>query len=146
MTSPLHSPTLRFHVDSIFLKEVKKVPRHVPISEWHNRAVRLLNVKRGISRHVVLFVKAGRFSFGPGKVSSKETTLDWYQNIYVPACELFRIEGIVDIFPGKTASKLYIEIMTNKYYMNEHLGKDVGKFNAMKNYVENLEWRLRSST
>ena len=71
-----------------------------------------------------------------GTVSLKEATLDWYQNIYRPACELFRKEGILDFFPGKTAAELYIEIMTNKYYMSEHLGKDVGMFRAMKDYAE----------
>ena len=72
----------------------------------------------------------------PGTVSLKDATLDWYQNVYRPACELFRKEGIVDFFPGKTASELYIEIMTNKYYMSEQLGKDVGMFHAMKDYAE----------
>jgi hypothetical protein len=70
------------------------------------------------------------------RVSLKEATLDWYQKIYVPVCELFRKEGIADIFPGKTAAELYIEIMTNKYYMSEHLGRDVGMFRAMKDYAQ----------
>ncbi len=69
-------------------------------------------------------------------VSLKEAAHDWYENMYKPVCELFRREKIVDLFPGKTAAELYIEIMTNKYFLSEKIGKDVGMIQAMHDYAE----------
>ncbi len=65
------SPTIRFHVDPIFEEELKKLPWSVPIDEWHRYGVKTLNIKRGISRHVVVFVKVGRFSFGIKEISEE---------------------------------------------------------------------------
>lgn len=69
-------------------------------------------------------------------VSLKEAAHDWYEKVYVPVCELFRREKIVDLFPGKTAAELYVEIMTNKYFLSQKIGKDVGMLEAMNNYAE----------
>jgi hypothetical protein len=69
-------------------------------------------------------------------VSLKEAAHDWYEYMYKPVCELFRREEIVDLFPGKTAAELYIEIMTNKYFLSEKIGKDVGMIQAMHDYAE----------
>lgn len=71
-----------------------------------------------------------------GSVSLEGAAHDWYQNVYVPVCELFRREKVVDFFPGKTAAELYIEIMTNKYYLSQQEGKDVGMVRAVQNYAE----------
>lgn len=63
-------------------------------------------------------------------------TRNWYETIFVPMCEVFRNEKIVDVFPGKTAAELYIEIMTNKYYMSKRANRDVGMAEAMKDYAK----------
>ncbi len=68
-------------------------------------------------------------------VSLAEATRDWYETIFVPICELFRSEHILELFKGKTAAELYIEIMTNKYYLSEREKKDVGMIAAMKDYA-----------
>ena len=68
-------------------------------------------------------------------VSLAAATRDWYGTIFVPICELLRSEHILDLFKGKTAAELYIEIMTNKYYMSERAGRDVGMIAAMKDYA-----------
>ncbi|MEW5797856.1 MAG: DUF4032 domain-containing protein [Bacteroidota bacterium] len=64
-----------------------------------------------------------------------QAALDWYTTVFVPVCEMFRNEGILDLFPGKTAAELYIEIMTNKYYMSEKAGLDVGMIRAAQDYA-----------
>jgi len=61
---------------------------------------------------------------------------DWLHAIFIPLCELFRREGLLELFPGKTASELYVDIMTNKYYLNESAGKDVGMIRATHDYAE----------
>ncbi|MBI2427315.1 MAG: DUF4032 domain-containing protein [Ignavibacteriales bacterium] len=69
------------------------------------------------------------------EISLAEATRDWYETIFVPICEVFRREKIVDVLPGKTAAELYIEIMTNKYYLSEKAGRDVGMIEATQNYA-----------
>jgi hypothetical protein len=68
-------------------------------------------------------------------VSLSTATRDWYETIFVPVCELFRSEHILELFRGKTAAELYIEIMNNKYYLSEFAGKDVGMIAAMNDYA-----------
>ncbi|MFZ4621249.1 MAG: DUF4032 domain-containing protein [Bacteroidota bacterium] len=64
-----HSHRIRFHVDPIFREELERLPWSIPVSDWHQYGVNVLNIKRGISRHVVVFVKTGRFSFGIKEIS-----------------------------------------------------------------------------
>ena len=66
----------------------------------------------------------------------KEATENWYATVFVPTCRMFRTEGILEFFPGKTAAELYIEIMTNKYFLSEDRGEDVGMMQAMKDYAK----------
>jgi len=70
------------------------------------------------------------------EVSYAEASRDWYRGIFVPICDLFRQEGVLDFFPGKTASELYVEIMTNKYFLSRERGRDVGMLLAMHDYAE----------
>jgi len=60
---------------------------------------------------------------------------DWLQKVFIPLCELFKEEGVLDFFPGKTASELYVEVMTHKYYLSKAKGKDVGIAYAMRDYA-----------
>lgn len=68
-------------------------------------------------------------------VSLSSATRDWYETIFVPICALFRSEHILELFRGKTAAELYIEIMNNKYYLSEQAGKDIGMIAAMNDYA-----------
>lgn len=69
------------------------------------------------------------------EVTLAAATKDWYDTVFVPICELFRSENILLLFKGKTAAELYIEIMNNKYYLSEHVKKDVGMIAAMRDYA-----------
>ncbi len=67
----MNNPLLHFQVDSLFQEEIKKLPWHLPLEEWRKTDVRFLNIKQGISRHLVIFVKSGRFSFGIKEISKE---------------------------------------------------------------------------
>ncbi len=68
-------------------------------------------------------------------VSLADAAHDWYRTVFVPICGLFRTEHLIELFRGKTAAELYIEIMNNKYYLSEQAGRDVGMVAAMKDYA-----------
>ncbi|MCI0697283.1 DUF4032 domain-containing protein [candidate division KSB1 bacterium] len=61
---------------------------------------------------------------------------DWLQKVFIPVCELIKKEGVLDFFPGKTASELYVEIMNNKYLLSKEKGKDVGIIHAARDYAK----------
>ena len=61
---------------------------------------------------------------------------DWLKSVFVPMCLLFKEEGVMTIFPHKTASELYVEIMTNKYYLSRAQGSDVGMVHATRDYMK----------
>ncbi|NUN69205.1 MAG: DUF4032 domain-containing protein [Bacteroidetes bacterium] len=79
----LTEPVIQFHVDPIFQRELRALPWHVPIAEWGGHGVHLLNIKRGISRHTVIFVRAGRFSFGIKEISEgiSRKEIDHYEQL-----------------------------------------------------------------
>lgn len=60
---------------------------------------------------------------------------DWLHNVFIPVCELFQQEGVLKLVPGKTASELYVEVMTHKYYLSQAEGGDVGIIRAMRAYA-----------
>ncbi len=70
------------------------------------------------------------------EISLSDAAHDWYENIFVPLCTMFRSEGVLEYFPGKTAAELYVEIMTNKYFLSEKSGKDAGMERAMRDYIK----------
>jgi Domain of unknown function (DUF4032) len=70
------------------------------------------------------------------QVTLAEATQNWFTAIYAPLCKLFRTEGVLECFPGKTAAELYIEIMTHKYFLSTQAGTDVGMVQAMNDYAD----------
>jgi len=70
------------------------------------------------------------------EISYAEAAQDWLNTIFIPMCELFKAEGVVEVFPCKTASDLYVEIMTHKYYLSQQKNSDVGMILAMRDYAK----------
>lgn len=79
------------------------------------------------------------------EVQFREAAQDWLRTIFIPVCELFKSDGILDFFPGKTASDLYVEVMTNKYYLSKEKGRDVGMVYAMRDYAQRFGREQRAS-
>ncbi|KAA3597921.1 MAG: DUF4032 domain-containing protein [Calditrichaeota bacterium] len=72
------------------------------------------------------------------EISLKEAAQDWLENIFLPICDIFRNENLLEIFPHETAADLYVEIMQHKYFLSEKAEKDIGFINAMKSYCNNF--------
>lgn len=70
-----------------------------------------------------------------GEATFPAAAQDWLHNVFIPVCELFQQEGVLKLFPGKTASELYVEVMTHKYYLSQAEGGDVGIIRAMRAYA-----------
>ena len=68
------------------------------------------------------------------EVPLTDAARDWYVNIFKPVCTIFSEYGILEYFPEKTASSLYVEIMEHKYFMSQQEKKDVGLVAALEDY------------
>lgn len=69
------------------------------------------------------------------EVSLVTAAADWLESVFIPVCELFKDEGVLKFFPGRTASELYVEVMTHKYYLSQERRSDVGIIYAVRDYA-----------
>jgi hypothetical protein len=63
-----------------------------------------------------------------------EAAEDWYKEIFKPVCKSFNEQGLLEFFPNKTASSLYVEVMEHKYFMSQRKKEDVGLLAALQDY------------
>ena len=56
-------PNLTFDVDKLYRKEVKQLPWLHPITEWKEFGIKHLDIKRGMGRHVVIFIQVGENNY-----------------------------------------------------------------------------------
>jgi hypothetical protein len=59
------------------------------------------------------------------KMDFQEAALCWYDNIYLPAIETIKRYGILEKFPNRTKTDLYIWINEHKRFLSLKYGKDV---------------------
>ncbi len=70
------------------------------------------------------------------EVPLHEAAVRWRAEVFAPVCALFRKQKVLELFPGKTASDLYVEVMTHKYFLSREKGEDVGMVEALRDYAE----------
>lgn len=65
----------------------------------------------------------------------KETSLIWYDHIYLPAIEIIKNYGILEKFPNRTKTDLYIWINEHKRYLSLKYGREVVIKFAAKDFL-----------
>ncbi|OFW63642.1 MAG: hypothetical protein A2Z35_04870 [Actinobacteria bacterium RBG_19FT_COMBO_36_27] len=58
-------------------------------------------------------------------ITFKEASLIWYDNIYLPAIEIIKHYGLLEKFPNRTKTDLYIWINEHKRYLSLKYGREV---------------------
>ncbi len=53
------------------------------------------------------------------EVSEAEAVADWYDQVYLPTVEIIRSHNVLDEFPGRTESDLYLWIVEHLYFLRE---------------------------
>ena len=53
------------------------------------------------------------------EVSDAEAVADWYDNVYLPVVEAIRANKVLDEFPGRTESDLYLWIVEHLYFLRQ---------------------------
>jgi hypothetical protein len=70
-----------------------------------------------------------RRNFNNGELAKKaiiHASYLWYETRFLPAVKIILDEGILDKFPSRTYTDLYIWIQQHKYYLSKKAGCDVG--------------------
>ncbi len=84
---------------------------------------------------------------GQKQYSFEDTALEWYDNIYLPARNIIGHYRILEHFPNRTKSDLYVWINAHKYYLREKYGDDIGLSDAAydfsKKFSEGFWPRIR---
>ncbi len=65
----------------------------------------------------------------------KEASLFWYDNVYLPAIEIIKRYGILQKFPKRTKTDLYIWINEHKRYLSLKYGREIITKFAVKDIV-----------
>jgi len=65
----------------------------------------------------------------------KEASLIWYDHIYLPAIEIIKNYGILEKFPNRTKTDLYIWINEHKRYLSLKYGREVVIKFAAKDFL-----------
>jgi len=68
-------------------------------------------------------------------ISFKDASLIWYEKIYVPAIEIIKHYGLLEKFPGRTETDLYIWINDHKRFLSLKYGRDVVIKFAAKDFL-----------
>ncbi len=69
------------------------------------------------------------------EVSDAEAVADWYDQVYRPTVEVIRAHHVLDEFPGRTESDLYLWIVEHLYFLRE-TQQDVSIEKAAEDYAE----------
>jgi hypothetical protein len=72
-------------------------------------------------------------------IHENEAVIDWYDDVYTPIVEAVREHDILEDFPGRTESDLYLWIIDHMHYLRENCQNcDVDADEATTSYVENF--------
>ena len=69
------------------------------------------------------------------EVSEAEAVADWYDQVYLPTVEIIRSNKVLDDFPGRTESDLYLWIVEHLYFLRE-IEQDTSLEDAAADYAE----------
>jgi hypothetical protein len=69
------------------------------------------------------------------EVSDAEAVADWYDHVYLPIIEVIRANNVLDDFPGRTESDLYLWIVEHLYFLRE-IAQDTSIEEAAEDYAD----------
>ncbi|MEW6718305.1 MAG: universal stress protein [Chloroflexota bacterium] len=70
------------------------------------------------------------------EIPYEEAVAHWYEAVYLPVVQLIRIQGILQDFPGRTETDLYIWVLNRRAELQETLGWEVDMKAAADDLVE----------
>ncbi len=69
-----------------------------------------------------------------GEIPLAEAVCSWFQTVYTPIVEIVNEEHLLERFPGRTESDLYVWIIKHWHYLKEKYGNEVSVKDAADSY------------
>jgi hypothetical protein len=69
-------------------------------------------------------------------ISYNEAVMSWYDNVYRPLVDVFRSDGILASFPGRTEADLYVWASKHLLSLREQYGHKVSARDAVRDFAE----------
>jgi hypothetical protein len=70
--------------------------------------------------------------------SEGEAVTDWYDTLYRPVVEVVEQSGVLEEFPGRTATDLYLWIMDHLHFLRSR-ESDIGPAEAAVDFIQSLD-------
>ncbi len=121
ITSGLKSEDLEILQDKVEFLEATNLDQLRPGEDIY------LTIPDGFSR-MLEHIAVHRYFMGLDEkrdISEKEAVLHWYDTVYIPIIKIIRESGILENFPGKSESDLYLWVLDHQEYLNEEEGRDL---------------------
>ena len=72
-------------------------------------------------------------------ISEDESVIHWYDTLYRPVVAVVEASEILQEFPGRTATDLYLWIMDHLHYLRSHPGGEQAEpADAAEDFIESL--------
>lgn len=69
------------------------------------------------------------------EVAYEEAVSSWYDHVYLPIVEIIREQKILDEFPGRTETDLYLWIIRHQWFLREHYGSEISIEEAAEKFT-----------
>lgn len=96
---------------------------------------------RGEYERLLEHINVHRWYLGEQKrmeIPYAEAVASWYDNVYCPVVECIREQNLLQHFPGRTESDLYLWIIEYQWYLREAYKKDYSFLDAARQFRESL--------
>ncbi len=121
ITSGLKSEDLEILQDKVEFLEATNLDQLRPGEDIY------LTIPDGFSR-MLEHIAVHRYFMGLDEkrdISEKEAVLHWFDTVYLPIIKTIRESGILENFPGKSESDLYLWVLDHQEYLSEEEGRDL---------------------
>ncbi len=68
-------------------------------------------------------------------ISWPEAVTHWYDHVYLPLVETIRTHGIIQQFPGRTETDLYLWIIEHRHFLAQRLGLEIDMQDAARDFA-----------
>lgn len=92
--------------------QYEKISEHIAVHRWY----------LGEQRH--------------SEVSLLEASRSWYDNVYIPLINIVRQQGVLDYFPERTETDLYLWVIEEQAFLKAEYGEDVTLEKVAKQLTE----------
>jgi hypothetical protein len=118
--------------EAIQFEEKTRISQCCPAAKIH------LTVPGGYAK-VLEHIEVHRWYMGEKRkaaVAYEEAVVDWYAEVYLPLVRVIRRYDILENFPGRSESDLYLWIIEHLYYLREEYQAEVSLEEAATHFAE----------